>query len=115
MVARRLSDTPIDLRCLNCSPVGCMILALRGGVDPGWEAVWCGRIWRVRRIWSWSPGWCSCGREDAVLEAMLSGWRAQQTARGLCEDTIAPRERLVPPVRRVHQRVSVALAARARG
>jgi len=33
--------------------------------------------------------------EDAVLEAMLSGWRAQQTARGLCEDTIAPRERLV--------------------
>ena len=33
--------------------------------------------------------------EDAVLEAMLSGWRAQQTARGLREDTIAPRERLV--------------------
>jgi integrase/recombinase XerC len=33
--------------------------------------------------------------EDAALEAMLSGWRAQQTARGLREDTIAPRERLV--------------------
>src|SRR4029079_16644954 len=33
--------------------------------------------------------------EDAVLEAMLRGWRAQQTARGLREDTIAPRERLV--------------------
>ena len=33
--------------------------------------------------------------EDAMLEAMLSGWRAQQMARGLAEDTMAPRERLV--------------------
>ncbi len=33
--------------------------------------------------------------EDAVLEAMLRGWRAQQVARGLREDTIAPRERLI--------------------
>jgi len=33
--------------------------------------------------------------EDAALEAMLRGWRAQQTARGLREDTIEPRERLV--------------------
>jgi integrase/recombinase XerC len=33
--------------------------------------------------------------EDAMVEAMLSGWRAQQHARGLQEDTIAPRERLV--------------------
>src|SRR5258705_1658999 len=33
--------------------------------------------------------------EDAMVEAMLKGWRAQQTARGLREDTIAPRERLV--------------------
>jgi hypothetical protein len=33
--------------------------------------------------------------EDAVFEAMLRGWRAQQTARGLQESTIAPRERLV--------------------
>jgi integrase/recombinase XerC len=33
--------------------------------------------------------------EDSMLEAMLRGWRAQQTARGLREDTIAPRERLV--------------------
>ncbi len=33
--------------------------------------------------------------EDAVFEAMLGGWRAQQAARGLREDTIAPRERLV--------------------
>ena len=33
--------------------------------------------------------------EDATLEAMLRGWRAQQTARGLREDTMVPRERLV--------------------
>ena len=33
--------------------------------------------------------------EDAMVEAMLRGWRAQQTARGLREDTIEPRERLV--------------------
>jgi integrase/recombinase XerC len=33
--------------------------------------------------------------EDAMVEAMLDGWRAQQTARGLQEDTITPRERLV--------------------
>jgi integrase/recombinase XerC len=33
--------------------------------------------------------------EDAMFEAMLSGWRAQQAARGLRDDTIAPRERLV--------------------
>jgi len=33
--------------------------------------------------------------EDAVFEAMLRGWRAQQAARGLREDTIVPRERLV--------------------
>jgi integrase/recombinase XerC len=33
--------------------------------------------------------------EDAMFEAMLRAWRAQQAARGLREDTIAPRERLV--------------------
>jgi integrase/recombinase XerC len=33
--------------------------------------------------------------EDAMVEAMLSGWRAQQTARGLRADTIGPREQLV--------------------
>jgi site-specific recombinase XerD len=33
--------------------------------------------------------------EDAMFEAMLRGWRAQQAGRGLREDTIAPRERLV--------------------
>jgi site-specific recombinase XerD len=33
--------------------------------------------------------------QDAMFEAMLRGWRAQQTARGLQEDTIEARERLV--------------------
>jgi site-specific recombinase XerD len=33
--------------------------------------------------------------EDAVFEAMLRGWRAQQVARGLREDTIDARMRLV--------------------
>src|SRR5437899_858396 len=33
--------------------------------------------------------------EDAMVDAMLRGWRAQQAARGLRDDTIAPRERLV--------------------
>src|ERR1700735_5186466 len=33
--------------------------------------------------------------EDAMTEAMLSGWWAQQKARGLQDATIAPRERLV--------------------
>lgn len=33
--------------------------------------------------------------EDAMVEAMLAGWRAQQSSRGLREDTMAPRERLV--------------------
>jgi integrase/recombinase XerC len=33
--------------------------------------------------------------EDAMFEAMLSGWRAQQAARGLRGETVADRERLV--------------------
>ena len=33
--------------------------------------------------------------EEAMLEAMLRGWRAQQAARGLREDTIGARERLM--------------------
>ncbi len=33
--------------------------------------------------------------EDAMVEAMMRGWRAQQKARGLRDSTIAPRERLV--------------------
>jgi integrase/recombinase XerC len=33
--------------------------------------------------------------EDAMFEAMLSGWRAQQAARGLRADTITARQRLV--------------------
>ena len=41
--------------------------------------------------------------EDAMVEAMLKGWRAQQTARGLQEATIVPRERLVRRVSGIHQ------------
>jgi integrase/recombinase XerC len=33
--------------------------------------------------------------EDAIFEAMLRGWRAQQTARGLRDDTMAEREQLM--------------------
>ncbi len=33
--------------------------------------------------------------QDAMFEAMLAGWRAQQTARGLREELIGSRERLV--------------------
>ena len=33
--------------------------------------------------------------EDAMVEAMLRGWAAQQAARGLREETISARERLV--------------------
>ena len=33
--------------------------------------------------------------EDAMIKAMLNGWRAQQKARGLQDSTITPRERLV--------------------
>jgi integrase/recombinase XerC len=33
--------------------------------------------------------------EDAMVAAMLRGWQAQQTARGLREETITERERLV--------------------
>jgi integrase/recombinase XerC len=33
--------------------------------------------------------------EDAMVEAMLRGWRAQQAARGLAERTVGARERLV--------------------
>jgi integrase/recombinase XerC len=33
--------------------------------------------------------------EDAMVEAMLRGWRAQQGARGLREDTSDARERLM--------------------
>jgi integrase/recombinase XerC len=33
--------------------------------------------------------------EEAIFAAMLRGWRAQQAARGLREDTIGPRERLM--------------------
>jgi hypothetical protein len=38
MLLRHRLDTRFDLRCLNRSPVGWMILAPKGRVDSGWEA-----------------------------------------------------------------------------
>jgi hypothetical protein len=52
--------------------------------------------------------------EDAMFEAMLRGWTAQQVARGLREDTIAPRERLVRRFLEFNERVPVELGAVAR-
>ncbi len=43
--------------------------------------------------------------EDAMFEAMLRGWRAQQAARGLREDTAGKRERLVRRCPRTTSRV----------
>ena len=48
-----------------------------------------------RRILELVSGVVQLRPRDAMVEAMLRGWRAQQAARGLREDTIAPRERLV--------------------
>ena len=47
--------------------------------------------------------------EDAMFEAMLRAWRAQQTARGLREDTMARAGAAGAPVLGVHQRVPVGL------
>jgi integrase/recombinase XerC len=41
------------------------------------------------------PGVTQLRPEDSMVEAMLNGWRAQQSGRGLAGDTIVPRERLV--------------------
>ena len=41
------------------------------------------------------PGVVALRREEAMVEAMLTGWRAQQTARGLQDATMVNRERLV--------------------
>src|SRR5574337_1070841 len=72
-----------------------MILALRGGIDSGLGAgvgradlAGAAHLELVSGVVQLRP-------EDAALEAMLSGWRAQQTARGLREDTMLPRGRLV--------------------
>jgi integrase/recombinase XerC len=53
--------------------------------------------------------------KDAMVGAMLPGWRFQQRARGLQEDTIAPRGAAGAPVPGVHQRVPVELMSVACG
>ena len=72
-----------------------MILPLNGCGFWGWRAGWdvvdlagAAHLELVSGVVQLRP-------EDAMFEAMLRGWRAQQTARGLRDDTIAPRERLV--------------------
>ena len=71
--------------------------------------------WRVLLTWSWCPGVVQLRPEDAMVEAMLRGWRAQQTARGLREDTLVQAGAAGPPVRRVHQRVPVGVVGGAHG
>ena len=41
--------------------------------------------------------------EEAMLDAMLRGWRAQQKSRGMRDETAADRERLIRRVLRVHR------------
>jgi integrase/recombinase XerC len=57
--------------------------------------VWDGVIWRARAHLELLSGVVQLRPEDAMVEAMLAGWRVQQAARGLRERTIAPRERLM--------------------
>ena len=48
--------------------------------------------------------------DETVFNAMVDGWRAQMLARGLAVDTIKVRVSPRFAVRRIHQRVSVAVA-----
>ena len=82
MVPPHRADTPLDVRSLPDSPVRCMILALKGRIDSGVEAdvgradlAGAAHLELISGVVQLRP-------EDAVLEAMLRGWRAQQTARG---------------------------------
>ena len=104
-----------DLRGLRDDPVRCMILPSDGLRFVGLE----GRLGRGDLAGAAHlelvSGVVQLRPEDAMFEAMLRGWRAQQTARGLQEDTIAPRERLVRAVPGLLQRVPVAVGAGACG
>jgi hypothetical protein len=85
-----------DLRVRNGAPVGCRISPLDGcgsGAVEGSE--WRELISRGPRVLSWCLVSPQLRPQDAIVEAMLRGWRAQQTARGLREDTVTARERLV--------------------
>ena len=86
MVPSHRADTPLDVRCLPDSPVRCMILVLKGRIDSWLEAdvgradlAGAAHLQLISGVVQLRP-------EDAVLEAMLRGWRAQQTARGLREE-----------------------------
>src|SRR5262249_60195472 len=89
-----MSDTPACLRCVRDDPVRCMIIPSNGrgfGCSEGGmgrvDLAGAAHLQLVSGVVQLHP-------EDAMVEAMLGGWRAQQLARGLRETTIAPRERL---------------------
>jgi integrase/recombinase XerC len=72
-----------------------MILALKGGVDARLEAGVVRADLAGAAHLELVSGVVQLRPEDAMVEAMLRGWRAQQAARGLQEDTITGREQLV--------------------
>ena len=78
-------------------------------LDSGLEAVWDGSDLAGAAHLELVSGVVQLHPQDAMVEAMLRGWRAQQAARGLREGTIGRRERLGAPVPGVHQRVPVAV------
>ena len=95
MGASGMSDTPYGLRCVHFDPVRRMILLSGGRGLAGWEG-WMGRVDLAGAAHlELVSGVVQLHPEDVMMEAMLSGWRAQQMARGLRECTIVPRERLV--------------------
>ncbi|WP_239591484.1 phage integrase N-terminal SAM-like domain-containing protein [Mycolicibacterium tusciae] len=69
-----------------------MIRSLLGGVG---GRVAAGRSWRGQAHLELVSGVVSLRPQDAMVEAMFRGWRAQQAARGLREETITSRENLV--------------------
>ncbi len=83
-----------DLHGLHGDPVLCKIPPSDGRGRWGGRVGWDGVIWRAPRL-ELVSGVVQLRPEDAMVEAMLRGWRAQQTARGLQATTIEPRERLV--------------------
>src|ERR1039457_1515538 len=73
-------------------------LGARSALETGWILAGGGRLRRADLAGAAHmelvAGVVQLRPEDAMVEAMLRGWRAQQMARGLREDTVVPRERL---------------------
>jgi hypothetical protein len=68
-----------------------MIRSLFGGVEVGLRQVDLAGAAHLELV----SGVVQLRPQDAMVEAMFRGWRAQQTARGLREETITSRENLV--------------------